>query len=154
MKCNILAKILLQCILIVTLIFLTTLRMQKLWQEETSLSYSKVNQKIQLPSMTICLRRYDDFAKAPKMDETVTFDEFMESSKSVKDILVGVKFSFFGPNDKNKVAYDLLTEKYSDIFEESYFLNAFFGSYYGLNRCLTINNPISDPIVFKDAFVS
>ena len=154
MKCNILVKILLECILVVALIFLTTLRIKKLWQEETSLSYSKVDQKIQLPSMTICFRKYDDFGKAPKIDQMVTFDEFMETSKSVKDILISAKFSYFGPNDKNKEAYDLLTDEYSDIFEESYFLNAFFGSYYGLNRCLTINSPISDPIVFKDAFVS
>ena len=104
--------------------------------------------------MTICFRKYDDFGKAPKIDQTVTFDEFMETSKSVKDILISAKFSYFGPNDKNKEAHDLLTDEYSDIFEESYFLNAFFGSYYGLNRCLTINSPISDPIVFKDAFVS
>ena len=104
--------------------------------------------------MTICLRKYDDFGKAPKMDEKVTFDEFMETSKSVKDILISAKFSYYGPNDKKKEAYDLLSKKYSHTFEEAYFMNAFFGKYYGLIRCLTINSPISDPIVFKDAFVS
>ena len=109
---------------------------------------------IQLPSMTICYRAYEDYSTAPKMDESVTFKEFMETSRSVKDLIVKAELYIYGPNEKKRPMYDFLDAHNSDFFEESCYLVAKQEYYYGLNRCLTLNSPITERIIFKDAHVS
>ena len=66
---------------------------------------------IQLPSMTICYRAYEDYTTAPKMDETVTFKEFMETSKSVKDMIVKAELYVYGPNERKRQKFDFSETK-------------------------------------------
>ena len=148
-------KFLLQSILVVALIAVTYTRWVKLAREETSLSnsYENSSQGIQFPSMTICFRGYQDYSKAPKMDESVTFKEYMETSHSVKDLLVEAKFFVYGPNDRHRKNFNFLDVNSSHLFEENFYLVA-NQRYFGLNRCLTLNSPISEGVVFKDAYVS
>ena len=146
-------KVLLQFLLIIALVILTYLRFDKLSQEETSMTYSTVSKEIYLPSVTICFRAYDNYSNAPKMDTTTTFQEFMESSQSVKDLLIEAMFKIYGPNEQIRHTHDFL-EGYDDEFiEESYYLVALENEYFGLNRCITINAPITYPVFFKDAYV-
>lgn len=145
-------KILLQSLLIIALVILTYLRYHKLSQEETSMTYSTITREIYLPSVTVCLRAYEDYRNAPKMDQTTTFQEFMENSQSVKDLLIEAIFKIYGPNDQFRDRYDFLDGN-DEFIEESFYLVALENEYYGLNRCITINAPISYPVFFKDAYV-
>ena len=155
MECQTVLKFLLKSMLVVALIAVTYTRWVKLAREETSLSnsYENSNQGIQFPSMTICYRGYQDYSKAPKMDETVTFKEYMQTSRSVKDLLVEAVFFVYGQNDRNRKKYDFLDLNLSYLFEESFYLVA-NQNYFGLNRCLTLNSPISEGVIFKNAYVS
>ena len=156
MDCIKAVKYILQFLLVIALIIVTYNRWVKLSREETSMSNSFEDSSfgIQLPSMTICYRAYEDYSTAPKMDETVTFKEFMETSKSVKDIIVKAELYVYGPNDRERQKYDFLEGEIADSFEESCYLVAKQEDYFGLNRCLTLNSPITESIIFKDAYVS
>ena len=147
-------KILLQFLLIVALVILTYLRYDKLSQEETSMTYSTISREIYLPSVTICVRAYEDYRNAPKMDQTTTFQEFMENSQSVKDLMIGAIFKIYGPNDQFRDTYDFLDANDDEFIEESFYLVALENEYYGLNRCITINAPIEEPVLYKDSYVS
>ena len=127
--------------------------MGKLSQEETSLSYSTARHGLYLPSVTICLRAYEDYKNAPKMGVNVTFQEFMETSKSVKDLLIKAIFKVNRPNDQESHTYNFLDNNGDDFIDETYYLVSLENTYYGLNRCLTINAPLSEPVFFKDALV-
>ena len=155
MKCQDVLRISFQFLLIVALLVLTYFRFYKLYQEEVSLSnsYENSGQGIHFPSMTLCYRGYHDFSKAPKMNESVTFKEFMESSLSVKDLLVEAVFFVYGPNERNRRKFDFLDINSGHLFEESFYLVA-NRQYFGLNRCLTLNSPISEGVIFKDGYVS
>ena len=146
-------KISWQSLLIVKLTILTYFRWEKLDQEETSLSYSTARHGLYLPSVTICLRAYEDYKNAPKMNENVTFQEFMETSKSVKDLLIRAIFKVNRPNDQDVHSYDFLNDNGDDFIDETYYLVSLENTYYGLNRCITINAPLSNPVFFKDALV-
>ena len=87
------------------------------------------------------------------MDETVTFKEYMQTSRSVKDLFVEAKFLVYGPNDRNRKEFNFLDHNSSYLFDESFYLVA-NQQYFGLNRCLTLNSPISEGVIFKDAYVS
>ena len=87
------------------------------------------------------------------MDKTVTFKEYMQTSRSVKDLLVEAVFFVYGQNDRNRKKYDFLDLNLSYLFEESFYLVA-NQNYFGLNRCLTLNSPISEGVIFKNAYVS
>ena len=154
MKCQDVLKICLQFLLIIALLILTYFRLDKLYQEETSLSYSTVSSGLYLPSLTLCFRSYNDEKVQPKMDSTVTFKDFMENSRSVKDILMQAYFELYGPNDKNRWKYDLIKKEEDDLIQESFYLAALGESYYGVNRCITINAPSNKSVHFKDAYVS
>ena len=154
MECQKAVKYILQFLLVIALIIVTYKRWVKLSREETSMSNSFEDSSfgIQLPSMTICYRAYEDYSTAPKMDETVTFKEL--TSKSVKDIIVKAELYVYGPNDRERQKYDFLEGEIADSFEESCYLVAKQEDYFGLNRCLTLNSPITESIIFKDAYVS
>ena len=152
MKCLDVLKKSLQFLLIVTLLVLTYFRLEKLFQEETSLSYSTVNSGLYLPSLTTCFRSYTDETR-PKMDTTMNFKDFMENFRSVKDILNSAVFKMYGQNDKIRWAYDILKKSDDYFIEETFYLVA-IDNYYGLNRCITINAPIEEPVLYKDSYVS
>ena len=153
MKSSTKLKILLQFLLVIALAVLTYLRYDKLSREETNMTYSTISREIYLPSLTICLRAYEDYKNAPKMDLTTTFQEFMENSHSVKDLLIEAIFKIYGPNDQFRQKYNFLEGNGNKFIEESFYLVALEDEYFGLNRCITINAPIADPVFYKDAFV-
>ena len=153
MRCQISSfKFGLECVLIIALIFLTYLRWSKLLLEETSLSLSYQDKGIEFPSLTICFRAYNDFSKAPIMNENSTFEDFMKSSKSVKTILNKAEFKYYGAIDKKRQLFDFLDKGFEDRLDEMCYLVA-NGNFYGLNRCLTLNSPIIEKEPFKEASV-
>ena len=87
------------------------------------------------------------------MNINVTFQEFMETSQSVKDLLIKAIFKVYRPNDRESHTYDFLDDNGDDFIDETYYLVSLENTYYGLNRCLTINAPVTKPVFFKDALV-
>ena len=87
---SIVPKVILSCILILALLVISYQRLQKLFQEETSISITYMENEVQLPSLTICnFPNYlDDIQK------NMTFQEFMDGSSSLKDAFIGGSFEY------------------------------------------------------------
>ena len=87
---SIIPKVILSCILILVLLVISYQRLQKLFEEETSISITFMKNEVHLPSLTIC-----NFAIYSNVIQTnMTFQEFMDGSLSVKDSIIGGSFEY------------------------------------------------------------
>ena len=83
-------KDILSCILILVLLVISYQRLQKLFEEETSISITFMKNEVHLPSLTIC-----NFPIYSNLNQTnMTFQEFMDGSLSVKDSIIGGSFEY------------------------------------------------------------
>ena len=57
----------------------------------------------------------------------------------------------YGPNDKNRWAYNFLKKSDDNFIEETFYLVA-IDNYYGLNRCIKINAPIEELVMGRTMF--
>ena len=89
-------KILLTCALIVILSSITILLILKYMDEKTTLSIEYDKKKwIELPSFTFCPQEFN------QGDQTnMTFDEYMNQSLMVTDLIISSNFSIFAPYRK------------------------------------------------------
>ena len=81
------ARLILEIMLILTLLIISYDRLIKLWNEETIMSSSYLEDGIDLPSLTICSNAYKKF------DQTnMTMEKFMQNYPSVLDYITDAKF--------------------------------------------------------------
>ena len=86
-------KIVLTCLLTVTMVSITILLTMKYTDEKTTLSF-QYDQKnwIDLPSFTFCSHNYD------YNEPNITFEEYMKQSSLVTDKIVTANFTIFTPH--------------------------------------------------------
>ena len=97
------AKVILSCILLLAFLVISYQQLQKLFEEETSISFNYMTKEIQLPAFAIC-----QFHDLNLTDQTnMTFQEFMEDTFSIKDALIGGYFEYGTtlPDEKLYVKY-------------------------------------------------
>ena len=80
-------RIILEIILILSLLIISYDRLVKLWNEETIMSSSYLEDGIDLPSLTICSNAYKKFNQT-----NMTMEEFMQNYPSVLDYITDAKF--------------------------------------------------------------
>ena len=135
----------------------------KLMEEETELTNSVLEGGAELPSFTICFRSFKKKIR-PNFTEKLTFDNFMKDFMNMTDQIISAKYYSGSPIDKNRSQINLFDYINDDnIWHNSYYLQAQGGfynglnrstTYYGINKCTTINSPIKNLIHPKDFWVS
>ena len=85
-------KDILSCILILVLLVISYQRLQKLFEEETSISITFMKNEVHLPSLTICI--FPIYSNTNLNQTNMTFQEFMDGSLSVKDSIIGGSFEY------------------------------------------------------------
>ena len=87
-------RILVSFLLLLTLILFISLGIQSLYNEETVTSISYLEDGAELPLVTICVKRFNgtilnssNYNKHLPKSENWTFEDYMEKSYQVKDII-------------------------------------------------------------------
>ena len=97
--CKIL-KIVLQCVMILFLMFYTYVRIEKLLEEDTGMSYTiREHGGAELPSFTICFYEFRKnrgplIYETKSFAENMTFEEFIKQSFVVKDYINVAKYEY------------------------------------------------------------
>ena len=99
------AKVILSCILLLAFLVISYKQLEKLFEEETSISFNYMKKEIQLPAFAICQTRDNNLTDQTNMN----FEEFMEDTFSIKDALIGGYFEYGTtlPDEKLYVKYIL-----------------------------------------------
>ena len=143
--------------LIFSFVVIFIMRVEKLTSQETGLSSKyEHNEGLSLPSYTFCFgpQKENSRFKGFEITPNFTFDDFMESSSSVKEYIYKANYYYKSPMTKETGArIDILDMEFDHLWEESFYLQSTL-DYFGINRCLTLNSPEEKLGRFKNFFVS
>ena len=84
------ARVLLSCILLLAFVIISYKQLEKLFTEETSISFDYMKKEIQLPAFAICQCHEDNLPDQTNMN----FQEFMEDTFSIKDAIIDGFFEY------------------------------------------------------------
>ena len=147
----------LSCFLTFLFVVILILRIEKLTLQETGLSSKyELNEGLSLPSYTFCFGPQKENSKFKGFEITpnFTFNDFMESSSSVKDYIHKANYYHKSPMIKETGArIDILDMEFDHLWQESFYVQSTL-DYFGINRCLTLNSPEEKLGRFKNFFVS